>query len=74
MNRHEIPRSAHVCDYRTSCTVVDILVVSHEDLIEGVSVQKIRIILFYYIFMIISPHERGLLVLFNLHAGWRVTE
>ena len=42
MNRHEIPRSAHVCDYRTSCTVVDILVVSHEDLIEGVSVQKIR--------------------------------
>ena len=21
-----------------------------------------------------SPHERGLLVLFNLHAGWRVTE
>ena len=44
MNRHEIPRSAHVCDYRTSCTVVDILVVSHEDLIEGVSVQKIRMV------------------------------
>ena len=21
-----------------------------------------------------SPHDRGLLVLFNLHAGWRVTE